>query len=72
MNKQLIKELKDTLNLFEKEITIGSDGTHLKCTCKRENCHSLWLTGGDELYRVSYIHTQQLKETLKKLENLNE
>lgn len=39
--------IREALGLFEKELKIGSDGTNLKCTCSRENCHSLWLSAGD-------------------------
>lgn len=74
-NDKQIQSLKDengrireALGLFKKELTIGSDGTNLKCTCSRENCHSLWLSAGDIIYRVSYAHTEKFKALTQKAE----
>lgn len=60
--------IREALGLFKKELTIGSDGTNLKCTCSRENCHSLWLSAGDIIYRVSYVHSEKLKALTQKAE----
>ena len=60
--------IREALGLFKKELTIGSDGTNLKCTCSRENCHSLWLSAGDIIYRVSYAHTEKFKALTQKAE----
>ena len=60
--------IREALGLFEKELKIGSDGTNLKCTCSRENCHSLWLSAGDIIYRVSYVHSEKLKALTQKAE----
>lgn len=75
-NKELHKDFQnlwDRIRFFTKamsdtrNLTIGEDGTNMKCTCGRKNCHELNLSSGDLVLVVSYIHSQQFQDLIKAL-----
>lgn len=57
--KRLLETLSDSRNL-----TIGADGTTLKCTCNRKPCHEINLSAGDQLVVISYHHRDQYEEAV--------
>ncbi len=50
---------------FRKELSIGADGTSLKCTCGRLNCHELHLCSGDLVFVLSYVHRADMSKLLQ-------
>lgn len=58
-------DMAKALSLFKPEIRVAADGTNLKCTCGKADCHSLQLSAGDVLYRVSYSDADKLERLVK-------
>lgn len=40
--------------ILELETEIGADGTTLKCTCGKDDCHKIYCSAGDRIFKVSY------------------
>lgn len=57
---KVLAGLSDSRNL-----TIGADGTTLKCTCERKPCHELHLSAGDMVLVVSYDKARDFQEAVK-------
>ncbi len=53
---------REAFGLLTEEIKVNADGTHLICSCGRKECHSLWLSSGDVVYRVSYVDIHRFRE----------
>lgn len=66
----VFKQLGFPLALLRKEAAITSDGTHLKCTCSRTNCHSLYFSAGDTLYRVNYNDSHSFNKAVNDYKKL--
>ena len=66
----LLTEAKQALEAAKQRLVIGADGTTLKCTCSRPDCHELHLSSGDRVLVVSYFDVAQFDAAIAKLESL--
>lgn len=58
-------KLQTALKYLEQSLVIGADGTNLRCSCPRPNCHSLWFSAGDVIFTLPYYRANEFMEIIE-------